>query len=637
MIHSPGSRFSSGTLRRGGTAPTNGILFGREVEVPARRHACRRVWGLPWIISLAIPAVACGDPLVIGPGQTLTLGDQDQPTALGYDSLTVETGAVFQLRGDVAITVAGDITIAGQIILDPDLKKMKAGPGLPGTDGDPAAGTTGIAGGRGTNWVFGGLPTLNLRAQGTVVISGAIDFRAELEGGDGGRGGDGAFRPAFVGTQAGSGGGGGHASLAPARVLINANTIELLPGGQILLDSQGRGGKGGDGGNGGMGGSEGLNNPKSGGPAGYGGHGGAGGNGGYLTLSAEVLRIEGQISLTGGDGGEGGRVGLPGDGGAGGDGGDQPGGRGGDAGNPDGSGPRSGNGGNGGTGGMLTMRAIRQFVYTTKARLNGGQGGQPGAGRAAGAAKGGKGGSGNPPGPDGRPSGPLLPGATGLPGNEGSESLWTGFIPGPYWQGPFVCSIPFTGTDPGGVVRTGMELCGGDCLSTWFNAGEGAPLELRFEHRWRTATGALVVRLGGQLLYRLEAPGVVPAGFGEVREVFADPVFFSPFLKPLEICVEPAEARIQVANFELRRAPELAAPELVVVGPLTGADPIEFTWTSRVGQTYQLQRRSSLTEGLWEPVGSPVVGTGEAQGAFAAALPASSMNVYYRLQVLPSL
>ncbi|HAB17948.1 MAG TPA: hypothetical protein DCE44_16035 [Verrucomicrobiales bacterium] len=197
--------------------------------------------------------------------------------------------------------------------------------------------------------------------------------------------------------------------------------------------------------------------------------------------------------------------------------------------------------------------------------------------------------------------------------------------------------MPFTDTDAVGVVRSGMELCGGDCLSASFNSGEGAPLELRFEHRWRTATGALVFRLGGHLLYRLEAPGAVPVGFSEVREVFTDPIFLSSFLQKLEVCVEPADARIQVANFVLRRAPELATPDLVLVGPLVGADPIKFTWMSRVNQTYQLQKRSSLTEGIWEPVGSPVVGNGEVQETFAPAPPVGSLNLYYRLLVSPSL
>lgn len=593
------------------------------------------MWWLVWVLSLAVPAAARGNPLVIGPGQTLKLGDPDRPTPLTYDSLTIDSGGVLQVRGEVVIGVAGDITIDGQIVVDPSIKKLKAGPGIPGKNGDPAEGTTGTLGGHGTNWVSGDLPTLNLHAQGAVVISGSIDFRAELEGGDGGKGGDGAFRSAYAGTQAGYGGDGGHAALVPARVLINAHTIALRPGGQILLDGLGRGGKGGVGGNGGAGGSEGLSNPRFGGPAGGGGNGGAGGSGGYLTLSGAVLRIEGQISLTGGDGGDGGMAGLPGNGGNGGDGGNQPGGRGGDAGNPDGSGPRGGNGGQGGAGGTLTMRATEELVYTTKARLNGGQSGKPGVGRAAGAAKGGKGGSGKPPGPDGRPSGTLLPGFEAKPANQGIESVFTDFLPGPYWQGPFICSVPFKDTDAGGVLRQGMELCGGDCISTYFNSGEGAPLELRFEHRWRTAAGALEFRLGGHLLYRLDAPGVVPAGFSEVREVFTDPIFFSPFLRPLEVCVEPSGARIQIANLVLRRAPEIDVPQLIVTGPVSSANSIQFNWASRNGQIYQLQVRSSLTGGSWQPVGSPLVGTGGTLKA-SAPPPASSGQLYYRLVASPS-
>lgn len=611
------------------------VPIGWGLKSAGRHWARRRLNWVTGMMLLAAPVAVWGEPLLIGPGTTLRLGDPDQLTSLQYDSLTIEAGGVLELRGEVTFQVAGDVTLAGRVVIDPSIQERKAGPGLPGKDGDPGAGTTGTAGEHGTNWVFGGLPTLNLRAQGAVVISGAIDFRADLQGGDGGRGGHGAFRAAFVGTQAGSGGAGGHAGLAPSRVVVNAKTIDLLPGSQILLDGLGRGGNGGNGGNGGMGGSAGLTNPRSGGPAGDGGHGGAGASGGYLTLSGAVLRIEGQISLTGGNGGDGGMVGLPGDGGKGGDGGNQPGGSGGDAGNPNGSGPRSGNGGQGGAGGTLTLRATQELVYTTKARLNGGQSGKPGDGRPAGAAKGGKGGSGNPPGPDGRPSGALLPGAPGLPGPEGIESLWTGFVPGPYWQGPFVCSIPFTDTDDEGVVRNGMELCGGDCLSTSFRPGEGAPLELRFEHRWRTATGALVVRLGGHLLYRLEAPGSIPTLFGEVHRIFTDPALLSPFLIPLEICVEPAGARVQVAHFELRRAPELAVPELVIVGTVNGTDPIAFNWLSRADQTYQIQVRSSLTAGSWEPVGSQIVGTGDTKTATVTP-PTQSTQTYYRLLASPS-
>jgi len=570
---------------------------------------------------LAAPAAVWGDPLIIGSGVTLKLGDSDRPTALEHNFLTIEPGGVLELRGEVGIRVAGDITIAGRVIVDPSIRKMKAGPGVRGTDGDPGAGTTGTAGGRGTNWVFGGTPTLNLRSEGAVVISGTIDFRTELEGGDGGRGGDGAFRPAGIGTQGGSGSGGGHGSLAPARVLINAHTIELRPSGQILLDNLGRGGKGGDGGNGGRGGNEGFTIPRLGGPAGGGGEGGTGGSGGSLNLSAAVLRIEGQISLTGGDGGDGGMVGLPGDGGPGGY----------DAGNPEGSGPRGGRGGHGGTGGTLTLRGFEEFVYTTKAKLDGGRSGKPGAGRPAGAAKGSKG---IPPGRDGRDSGTLLPGEEGIPGTDAIETLWTGFNP-PFWQGPFICSIPFTDTDADGVLRKGMELCGGHCMSVSFRAEQEAPLELRFEHRWRTATGTLVVRFGGHVLYRAEAPGTIPAGFSEVHEVLTDPVLVSPFLKPLEICVEPAEARIQIANFVVRQAPELTGPDLVVQGPVTGADPIQFTWLSRSGQTYQLQVRSSLVGGSWQPAGAPVAGTGEPRTATAPS-PGNLGEVYYRLLASPS-
>ena len=104
----------------------------------------------------------------------------------------------------------------------------------------------------------------------------------------------------------------------------------------------------------------------------------------------------------------------------------------------------------------------------------------------------------------------------------------------------------------------------------------------------------------------------------------------------LQVCLEPADARIQVANFNFRRAPELVGPQLSIVVPQNGSDPIRFTWTSRVGQTYQIQKRSSLTGGTWEPVGAPLAGTGAILTA-SGPPPANSAHVYFRLVVSPAL
>ncbi|MCW5558753.1 MAG: hypothetical protein KIT22_13110, partial [Verrucomicrobiae bacterium] len=144
----------------------------------------------------------------------------------------------------------------------------------------------------------------------------------------------------------------------------------------------------------------------------------------------------------------------------------------------------------------------------------------------------------------------------------------------------------------------------------------------------------LVFRLGGRPLYRLEASGTLGSEFAEVREVFTDSALLSPFLQILEVCLEPSDARIQVANLVLRQAPEITVPVLTVTGPVTGADPIHFTWISRAGNTYQLQARVSLTGGSWQPVGPSLAGTGEAL-TVSAPPPATSEEVFYRLVEAP--
>jgi hypothetical protein len=98
------------------------------------------------------------DPLVVGGGQTVQLGDPQQPSSVGYDSLTIEPEGTLEFLGDLTLTVSGDITINGRIRSHPKDGWGPSPKGLSGADGPDNAQIAGDAGGggilgeRGTNW-----------------------------------------------------------------------------------------------------------------------------------------------------------------------------------------------------------------------------------------------------------------------------------------------------------------------------------------------------------------------------------------------------------------------------------------------------------------------------------------------------
>lgn len=587
-------------------------------------------------ISLFGACILPADPLRVSPGQTVRIGDPEQPSSQPFDSLTVESGGTLELLGQMTLNVTGDILIAGSITRHPKHKPDPARPGTDGRDGPSNtptglnAGTGGILGDRGADGAIGVAPRLSIRSQGQVVVSGSIDLRTQLDGGDGGQGGRGGHGGSGqaggagggFGGQAGEGGSGGRA-LGGSYFEIRARRIVLEPTAEILLDAEGRGGQGahgGDGGNGGAGGdgdNSGGGPGGGGGPAGPGGNGGEGHAGGTLYLIADSVLLDGNISLRGSPGGDGGDCGRPGNGGNAGDGdsfpgGFFPGGRGGDAGNINGSGPTGGDGGNGGRGGDVFIQARNEFRAWTQPLLTGGDGGKPGAGRLVAIAHGGDGGAGDPPGDPGFNSGRLLEGRPGNRGQDGTTHLWTGFSPGPFWSGGsgFGCTTNFLDRDLAGVERQGVALCANECLASSVLVGPQAPIELRLEHRWLTSGGALVVRLGDRPVLRIPGPASISSEFQTVREILTDPSLRSASFQRLEVCLESDGGRVQVANLVMRSAPEIEVLDLQTSGPPAPGGPIRFTWTGRAGQTYELQQRRSLTSGEWQTVGAPHAGTG---------------------------
>jgi len=633
-----------------------------------RSGACQHFRKLPQMMHSSIPrlrvaawfpgllgafCMAQAESLTVGAGQTVHLGDPERPVSRPYDSLTVLDGGVLVLDGALTLNVAGDVRISGQILSKPKGKQAAGAAGAGGAAGvDQAppvqrAGGGGILGDRGADWATPGA-RLDLRSQGTVVIAGTVDLRPEREGGDGGQGGHGGRGghgpqndSGGFGGQAGSGNGGGHGQLSGANVRITGRRVELLASGRILLDNLSKGGRGGPGGNGGDGGnagnsSQGPGSPGGGGgPAGEGGDGGLGGSGGILTIGADTARIEGLISLQGADGGPGGPAGTPGKGGNGGAGATDPpsrGGRGGDAGNVNGSGPRGGRGGPGGNGGSLVLDVRGELVMTSRPQLRGGHGGAGGEGRPGSLSRGGTGGAGSPVGESGLSSGVLLQGLAGPDGRDGLISRWTGFVPGPIWQGPPFddCGGPFVETDGTGVTRRGLELCEGDCTSTSFTTSAGTPIELQLEHRWVSTSGALVLRLGGRVLHRVEAGGGSPAGFQQVRVFVSDAALHSPSAQTLELCAEGRGARVRIANLVVRNAPEVHVPVLTVVLPEPPATDLRFSWDSRNGHTYQLESRPPGGAGAWSAVGGLRPGTG-ADLTATVPLAAGSAGAYFRV------
>ncbi len=615
-----------------------------------------------WTVSILSTLYAA--PLIVGPGENVQLGEKDQPVSMTYDALTVETGGTLEVMGEVTINVVGDIRIDGQIFFrKPELTKANNGPpgidGADGADDQPTganAGSGGLLGGTGEGWTTGGEPRLVLNSQGAITIAGSIDLRPEFQGGDGGRGGHGGNGgsgiseplgggPAIGGFagQAGSGGFGGFAGLPGANVRISGRRIDLRPGGSILLDNKGSGGLGGVGGNGGNGGRGGDGSRGEvgggGGSAGSGGQGGSGGTGGILTLNADTIILEGQISLKGGPGGNGGAAGNPGNGGDAGTstGEGVPGRRGGDAGNSGGSGPRGGRGGSGGSGGSLVLNPHFQLINQAQFILNGGEGGKGGEGRAVAIAKGGKGGGGTPTGMDGADSGVLETGADGAPGVPGRISVGAAFGSGLVWQvsGPLDCFALFAETNSSTVIRLGWRLCANQCYSTFINTGVDRPLELQFEQRWGSTNGTLEFSLADNQIYRVEAPIVLDGEFEAIRVVLDDPALRSLNSQEFKICLTGDGAQVDLTNVSLRKLPDEPppSPEVLISRP-GGGSTLEFIWTSVAAFSYQLQTRPSLTVGTWSNVGQPIPGTGSAVSA-SATIDAGQRATFYRVMVAP--
>src|SRR5690349_15125581 len=142
------------------------------VQIPAM-HSPLSLLGV-LCLTATFPALLQGDPLVVGPGVTLQLGDPAQPLSQGYDSLTIDTGGTLEVLSDLTLSVTGDIVINGRITFrQPEPKKAKNGnagqDGSDGADNQPPganAGTGGILGERGENWTFGGAPRVTLTSQG---------------------------------------------------------------------------------------------------------------------------------------------------------------------------------------------------------------------------------------------------------------------------------------------------------------------------------------------------------------------------------------------------------------------------------------------------------------------------------------
>lgn len=602
-----------------------------------------------------------GDPLVVGGGATVQLGDPEQPMSAGYDSLTVQDGGTLEILGDMTLTVAGDITIAGRIFANPKGKPNAAPPGKSGEkgpDNQPSglnAGTSGVLGDSGTNWTFGGVPDLELRSGGAVTISGSIEMLPEFSGGDGGQGGHGGGggsgapgqpgdgSPGGFAGQAGQGGLGGHAGLPGSTLRIQGDTVVITPSGKIILDNRGIGGKGAPGGNGGNGGRGGDGTGHGGfggggGPAGGGGDGGIGGNGGILYLAGRTVRIDGQLSLKGSKGGDGGLTGLPGTGADGGNAGTDSGlrgGRGGDAGNVNGSGPRGGRGGRGGSGGALYLRANEGLVFSSDPDVSGGEGGSGGAGRAAAVSKGGKGGSGNVPGGAGLDSGKLDGGTAGEPGSDGTLNIWTGFIPGPYWDisPPTACTTIFSDTNDPPAIYQGLRLCGGVCVSSFVNSGsEPRPLELSFSYRWVTPPGTLSFTLGGRLLHEIPAPATESGEFQSVNLRFDDPAL-NNFFQQLSICLSPeGPAQVEIANFVFRLGAASDPPPPSLSTSRTSSDAFSITWNGVQGYQYQVQSRSSVIQGGWTNVDNPLPGAGAPLSVSVPLSPGTGPH-FYRVAV----
>jgi hypothetical protein len=274
--------------------------------------------------------------------------------------------------------------------------------------------------------------------------------------------------------------------------------------------------------------------------------------------------------------------------------------------------------------------------------LRGGDGGTGGEGRPAGLATGGKGGAGDPAGQPGLNSGTLEPGTEGAEGPPGRMYFYVNWnvVPfDPFWQfsGNPGCGGPFSDTDDEQVTRTGFVICGGQCLSHLVNMDSEHPFVLEFDYRWLTTSGSMEIRVGDQLVHSVSAPAVLNSGFTRESVVLTDPSLRSPFFQTLQICVLPDEsASIQIANLSFRADPNAGTPPPDIGITKSGnGSQVDFSWNSIPGQTYQLQHRPSLTEGLWSNHGLPIPGTG-AMATASAPIDPGGAEGYYRVVVLPA-
>ncbi len=194
---------------------------------------------------------------------------------------------------------------------------------------------------------------------------------------------------------------------------------------------------------------------------------------------------------------------------------------------------------------------------------------------------------------------------------------------------------PFSVTSANGTTRTGVRLCGGTCLSTSTVLGTNAPIELKFEYRWLSVVGTVEFRLGNQLLTRLQAPANLTDGFQSVDLILTDPALRSPNSQNFQICVEPENAQVELADLSLRSAaeanvdpPQVTIRRGVVVGVL------QIEWSAKAGKTYQVERRPSLVTGDWLDYGPPVSAAGDTLSTTATIAPGQEA-VFYRVRVNP--
>lgn len=605
------------------------------------------------------------EPLVVGPGSTVQLGDPAQQTTLSYSSVTVEGGGTLDIQGyNTTLQIDGDLVLDGTISMTPQ-DKAPAGPdgqdGANGAENQPTGQNVGLSGSfPGTAPASTNIgPRLTLSVKGSAFINGTIRIEPAFDGGDGGRGGNGGNGGSGsspdankddgaiggFGSQGGQGGTGGRANGSVATLRILADEIDVAPSGRISLDNKGVGGKGGRGGNAGHGGKGG--NGVNGGNGGRGGDGsvpGSGGTGGdgasggsVQLIAKKTVTMDGEISVKGGTGGDGGTIGDPGNGGLGGDAGpnDNPAKHGGNGGN--GGGPFStggftgGKGGWGGAGGTVLIQgsgwSIGGIIH-----LDGGFGGQGGPGVPAGRGQGADGGS-----PGGNPGTDSMLFPDGADGQEGPDGTVYFVLGGVQWEvgEPLECIEGFTESADGGATLSGIQMCGGNCLSRYVSTDPAMAYELTLDYRWLSTMGTLEFRLGGELFNVIAAPEVLTDQFEPARILITDTNLLDNFFQELQICLEPdGPALVQVANIFFRPVPRTNTPPIISIhrGQTNGS--VEFTWQSSLGTDYRLQVRTSLTAGSWSNTGPLLPGTG-ANMTTTSTVPAGQPETYYRIVASP--